>query len=161
MSDRVLNHLCFCTNQSLSYIEFINYIQEKEVFCFWFCRKLVSVSIYNVGSILLLLKKINISSLPSYTAWKVSKYGVNSGPLFPVFGLNTEIYLVNLRIQSEYRKIRTRNNSVFGHFSSSVSVTKIYPPAHQRPYDAKRWKNGLTAKILNKIFHKQLFKILL
>ena len=26
----------------------------------------------------------------------------------------------NLRIQSEYRKIRTRNNSVFGHFSCSV-----------------------------------------
>ena len=33
--------------------------------------------------------------------------------------MNTEIYFVNLRIQSEYRKIRTRNNSVFGHFSRS------------------------------------------
>ena len=41
---------------------------------------------------------------------------------------NTELFLVriflysdsvNLRIQSEYRKIRTRNNSVFGHFSRS------------------------------------------
>ena len=31
-----------------------------------------------------------------------------SGPYFPVFGLNTEIYSVNLRIQSKYRKIRTR-----------------------------------------------------
>ena len=31
-----------------------------------------------------------------------------------------EIYSVNLRIQSECRKIRTRNNSVFGHFSRSV-----------------------------------------
>ena len=31
-----------------------------------------------------------------YTAWKVSKYGVVSGPYFPVFGLNTEIYSVNL-----------------------------------------------------------------
>ena len=29
-------------------------------------------------------------------------------------------YFVNLRIQSEYRKIQTRNNSVFGHFSSSA-----------------------------------------
>ena len=27
---------------------------------------------------------------------------------------------VNLRIQSKYRKIRTRNNSVFGHFSRSA-----------------------------------------
>ena len=28
----------------------------------------------------------------SITAWKMSKYGVISGPYFPVFGLNTEIY---------------------------------------------------------------------
>ena len=27
-----------------------------------------------------------------FTAWKVSKYGVFSGPYFPVFGLNTGIY---------------------------------------------------------------------
>ena len=54
-----------------------------------------------------------------YTAWKVSKYGVSSGPYFPVFGLNTEIYSVNLRIQSDYLKIRTRKNSIFGHFSRS------------------------------------------
>ena len=31
---------------------------------------------------------------------------------------NTEFFLV--RIQSEYRKIRTRNNSVFGRFSRSI-----------------------------------------
>ena len=31
-------------------------------------------------------------------ARKVSKYGVFSGPYFPVFGLNTGIYFVNLRI---------------------------------------------------------------
>ena len=54
------------------------------------------------------------------TAWKVAKYGVNYGPYFPAFELNTEIYGVIHRIQSEYRKIRTRNNSVFGHFSRSV-----------------------------------------
>ena len=49
----------------------------------------------------------------------MSKYGVISGPYFPVFGLKTEIYGVNLRMQSEYRNIRTRDNSVFGHFSHS------------------------------------------
>ena len=53
------------------------------------------------------------------TAWKVSKYGVISGPYFPVFVL---IYSVNLRIQSECRKIRTRDNSVFVHFSCSEPV---------------------------------------
>ena len=49
----------------------------------------------------------------------MSKYGVFSGPYFPVFGLNTEIYGVNLRIHSEYRKIRTRKNSVFKYFYRS------------------------------------------
>ena len=49
--------------------------------------------------------------------WKVSKYGVFSGPYFPAFGLNTERYEVFLRIQSKCGKIRTRKNSVFGHFS--------------------------------------------
>ena len=42
-----------------------------------------------------------------------------SGPYFPVFELNMEIYSENLCIQSEYRKIRTRKNSVFGHFLCS------------------------------------------
>ena len=38
------------------------------------------------------------------TAWKVSK---------------CRVFSVKLRIQSEYRKIRARKNSVFGHFSRS------------------------------------------
>ena len=59
------------------------------------------------------------------TALKVSKYGVFSGPYFPVLGLNMEIYSVNLRIQFEYRKIRTKKNSVFGHFSRSASNTEF------------------------------------
>ena len=46
---------------------------------------------------------------------------VFSGPYFPVFELKTDIYSVNLRFQSEYRKIRTRKNSVFGYFSRSVA----------------------------------------
>ena len=47
------------------------------------------------------------------------KYGVISGPYFAVFRLNTEIYFVNIRIKSEYKKIRTRNNFVFGHLLRS------------------------------------------
>ena len=53
-------------------------------------------------------------------AWKVSKYGVFSGLYFAAFGLNTENYGVNLRIQSECGKIRTRKNSAFGYFLRSV-----------------------------------------
>ena len=34
-----------------------------------------------------------------------------SGPYYPVFRLNTEIYSVNLLIQYEYGKIQTRKNS--------------------------------------------------
>ena len=49
------------------------------------------------------------------TAWKVSKYWVFSGPYFLAYG-------VSLRIQSECGKIRTRKNSVFGHFSRSVCM---------------------------------------
>ena len=45
-----------------------------------------------------------------FTAWKVFKYEVISGLYFPTCGLNTEIYFINLRIQSECGKIWTRNN---------------------------------------------------
>ena len=51
----------------------------------------------------------------------MSKYAVFSGPYFPVFGMNTEIYAVNHHFHSEYRKVRTRKNSVFGRFSRSVN----------------------------------------
>ena len=53
-------------------------------------------------------------SFENATTRKVAKYGVISGRHFPVFRL------VNLRIQSEYRKMRTRNNSVIGHISHNV-----------------------------------------
>ena len=49
----------------------------------------------------------------------MSKYGVFSGPYFLAFEVNKEIYGVYHRIQSEYRKLRTKKNSVFGHFSCS------------------------------------------
>ena len=57
---------------------------------------------------------------------KVSKYGVIPGPYFPVFGVNTGIYSVNLRIQSEYKKMRTRNNSVFELFSRSTLAALFF-----------------------------------
>ena len=55
---------------------------------------------------------------------KVSKYGDFSGPYFPVFGLSTEIYGVNLRIQSDSRKIGTKKKSLFGPFSRSGEQKK-------------------------------------
>ena len=64
-------------------------------------------------------------SLAKTTLGEVSKYGIISGWYFPVFGLNTERYSVSLRIQSKCRKIPTRNNSVFGHFSRSATIGKL------------------------------------
>ena len=69
---------------------------------------------------------INPIKATTITARKVSRYGVISDPYLPVFGLNTEIYGINLRIQSEYMKIQTRNNSVFGHFSPSECQYLIF-----------------------------------
>ena len=66
---------------------------------------------------MLTLKAVHYGYCWLLTVWKVSKYGVFSGPYFPVYVLNTEIYGVNLRIQSEYGKIRTRKHFIFGHFS--------------------------------------------
>ena len=51
-----------------------------------------------------------------HTAWKVSRYGVFSGPYFPVFGLNTERYSVSLRIQSECGKIGPEKTSYLDTF---------------------------------------------
>ena len=62
--------------------------------------------------------------LQEYILWNVSKYGVFSVPYFPAFGLNTERYAVSLRIQSECGKIRTRKNSLFGHFWRSDNYLK-------------------------------------
>ena len=43
-----------------------------------------------------------------FTMLKVSKYGVISGPYFPVFGLNTEIYGV-INVSSLNMKMMHRN----------------------------------------------------
>ena len=58
----------------------------------------------------------------SFTAWKVSKYGVISGPYFPAFGLITERYELSLRIQSECGKIRTWNNSYLDTFHAVINA---------------------------------------
>ena len=92
---------------------------------------LLSVFRFFSGNYLFIWTEYGDSLSISYlnTAWKVSKYGVISGPYFPVFGLNTERYGVSLHIESKYRKIRTRNNTVFGHFSRSVEFI-----AHRKKY---------------------------
>ena len=67
---------------------------------------------------------IQLLFIREITAWKVSKCGVFSGRIF-LHSENAEIYGVNFRIQSEYRKIQTRKNSVFGKFSRSEFVSNL------------------------------------
>ena len=43
-----------------------------------------------------------------YTAWKVLKYGVFSGPYFPGFGLNMEIYSLKLKL---FRDVEEETNN--------------------------------------------------
>ena len=50
---------------------------------------------------------------------KNSPYSEFSGLFFPAFGLNMEIYSVNLRIQSDCGRIRTTKNSEYGYFLHS------------------------------------------
>ena len=48
-----------------------------------------------VMHLILLNSGVNRKFTIAYTAWKVPEYGLFSGPYFPVFGLNAEIYSVN------------------------------------------------------------------
>ena len=73
--------------------------------------------------------------MASFTVQKVFKYGVFSGLYFPLYGLNTEIYGINLRIQSEYRKTQTRKNSVFGHFSRNVGLNATFEKEKRKQND--------------------------
>ena len=57
----------------------------------------------------------------SVATWKVSKYGVFSGPYFPAFGLNTERYgispySVRMRENTDQKKRR-----IFGHLTHCVA----------------------------------------
>ena len=54
--------------------------------------------------------KVKIEVCLLLTAWKVSRCGVFSGPYFPVFGLNTERYRVEIQSISPY-SVRIRENA--------------------------------------------------
>ena len=107
-------------------------ISEKFIFKVWYCHENIwtqkkhpfIASIFGRSIFLWGLRqsfsseKVRWGFFPERSC--LSKYGVFSGLYFPLFGLNTEIYSVNLGIQSAYGKIRPRKTSVFGQFSHSV-----------------------------------------
>ena len=65
------------------------------------------------------------------TAWSV-QIGRFSGPYFPVFELNTEIYLLLKSLYSvQIRENTDQKNSVFGDFSrSNISIRNIFLTQH-------------------------------
>ena len=95
--------ICHWNLSSISALTILNYLFWKHILYF------INLILFQKLILILLL-----------TVWNVSKYRVFPGLYFPVFGLNTERYL-SLRIQSECWKIRTRKNSIFGHFLHSYS----------------------------------------
>ena len=66
------------------------------------------------------LRKVAVSCLTELLPWNLGKAPLsnkNASVMNP-----SMIYSVNLRIQSKYRKIRTRKTSAFGHFSCSGNI---------------------------------------
>ena len=82
------------------------------------------------------------------TVWKVSRYGVFSGPYFPVFEKNTEIYLLrkspySVRIQENKDQKKLRIWILFTqwlipNFSINVPVTWIKVSCHYFLFSKKR-----------------------
>ena len=87
------------------------------------------------------------------TAWKVSKYGVISGPYLPVFGLNTEIYFV---FSPNTGKTRTEITPYLDTFSRS----EIFRHQHSSYFDPVQLiydSVGIKAKgrISKRVLHKK------
>ena len=66
------------------------------------------------------------ASLVPYHCAKSVQIRSFSGPCFPIFGLNTEIFSVNLLIQSENWKIRIRKNSILDTFNAVYVIHHLY-----------------------------------
>ena len=86
--------------------------------------------------------------------------GVFSGPYFTPFKLNTARYFVSLHIQSKCRKMRTRKNFFFRHFSRSAK----WKPSLDHCYyfflfcmfcifDCYIWISDFSIDFLNTIFN--------
>ena len=75
--------------------------------------------------------------------------------------MNTEIYCLNVRIQSDYKKIRSKNNYVFGHFSRSAIFAESWEVRkRQKQPPNVFYKKGVLKnfeKFTGKHLHRSLF----
>ena len=79
----------------------------------------------------------------------MSKYGVFSGPFIPVFGLNTETYGVNFRIQSEDRKIRTRKTPCLDTFHAVFLRKEMPTLTNLKGWNLSKFKNKIVKTLSN------------
>ena len=63
-----------------------------------------------------------LTKMWGYLTLKVSKYRGFTDLYFPIFGLDTEIYRVNLRIQSEYKKYGPEKSPYLDTFTSCLGL---------------------------------------
>ena len=70
---------------------------------------------------------------------KVSVSGVFLARIFPLFGLNAEIYHINLRIHSESGRIRTRKTTNRDNFHAVV-VVSFYETFGVTEDQARKWE---------------------
>ena len=81
---------------------------------------------YGLIEVIFTNKQNQISNYIVLQDVKSVRIGSFSGPYFPAFGLNTEMYFVNFCIQSECEKIRTRKNPNTYNFYTMFIVMKFF-----------------------------------
>ena len=78
------------------------------------------------------------TKLHTYHCIKIVRIRSYSGPYFPAFELNAEIYGASFRLQSKCRKIRTRITPNTDTFYAVYSISgDIFPIKEQRPENKK------------------------
>ena len=90
----------------------------------------------------------------------MSKYGVFSGPYFPAFGLNREMYRVNLRVQLNAGKYGPKKTpyldtfqAVMGTYSASSKTLELTTDTSNTLYSTLKRIAKLTECILTKTMY--------
>ena len=141
-----------------------SYPETVHVFCFFsfygFCILLsfsygnfnIFLSIAVVAMHLILLNSgVNRKFTIAYTAWKVPEYGLFSGPYFPVFGLNAEIYSVNA---GKYAAEETPYLDNFRTVLQSLICQKfVVPFSFHRIFMSQVCQNNTRSSVISDYFH--------
>ena len=119
--------ICTSRNWELSQTEFLTKDADLFLKCFFFRH---FFHVFTIGNELTSLSINRLANMEGFFERHCVKSVQIRIYFWSVFSCIWTEYgeIWSLRIQSEYRKIRTRNNSVFGHFSRSEGVHLTLPP---------------------------------